>query len=236
MNWVLILVLLIVLYNILRGYRKGFLRIMYSLVSWIVMLIFVIWSKPYINDFLLEHTRLYEKVEIHCEEFVRENAEKRAEEGLTEQNYEMLEELEGLGIRLPAALVDSLIEKTVGTADELLESTGAYTQIAGAMAGLAVEGIACLIALIGAGIVVSIISQILGIVSQIPILKGANRFAGLFAGGLYGLVLVWIAFSIVALCSASEFGSVMVSYIYESSLLKFLYENNLVLTVILHYL
>ena len=32
MNWVLLLVLLILGYNIIRGYRKGFLRIVYSLV------------------------------------------------------------------------------------------------------------------------------------------------------------------------------------------------------------
>lgn len=38
MNWVLLLVLLILGYNIIRGYRKGFLRIVYSLVSWVIVL------------------------------------------------------------------------------------------------------------------------------------------------------------------------------------------------------
>lgn len=41
MNWVLLLVLLILGYNIIRGYRKGFLRIVYSLVSWVIVLTFV---------------------------------------------------------------------------------------------------------------------------------------------------------------------------------------------------
>lgn len=232
MNWVLILVLLILLYNIMRGYRKGFLRIVYAMVSWIVVLLFVMWSKPYINSFLLEHTALYEKIEAHCEEKVRENAEKKAEEGMSNQNSELAR----LGINLPDAAINNIIEKASGATTDFLESSGVYTELAKALANFVVEGIAFFIALIGAGIVVHIISGILGIVSQIPILKGVNRFCGIFAGGIYGLLLVWLAFYIIALCSTSEIGSVMISYIYESDFLKFLYENNIVLTIILYYL
>lgn len=205
---------------------------MYSLVSWFVVLVFVIWSKPYINSFLLENTTLYEKIEVHCEEKIRENAEGKTGEVLTDKSSELAE----LGIKLPDAMLGNLIEKTAGTADELLQFSGMYTQMAKAMAGFVVEGISFLIALIAAWIVVHMISQMLGIVSKIPILSGANRFFGLFAGGVYGLVLVWIAFYIIALCSTSEFGRAIISYIYESDLLKFLYENNIVLTVMLHYI
>ena len=53
MNWVLLLVLLILGYNIIRGYRKGFLRIVYSLVSWVIVLTFVTVATPYINTCLL---------------------------------------------------------------------------------------------------------------------------------------------------------------------------------------
>ena len=62
MNWVLLLVLLILGYNIIRGYRKGFLRIVYSLVSWVIVLTFVTVATPYINTYLMEHTTLYEKI------------------------------------------------------------------------------------------------------------------------------------------------------------------------------
>ena len=53
MNWVLLLVLLILGYNIIRGYRKGFLRIVYSLVSWVIVLTFVTVATPYINTYLM---------------------------------------------------------------------------------------------------------------------------------------------------------------------------------------
>lgn len=232
MNWVLILVLLILLYHIIHGYHKGFLRIVYSLAAWIVVLAFVIWSKPYINNFFMEHTTLNEKMEGHFEEKIRENAEGKTEEEMISQG----DALTALGIHLPDAAMERLVEMTTKAADELLESSGVYAQMAKGMANFIVEGISFIIALIGAWFVVHIISQILGIVSKIPVLKGVNRFFGLFAGGFYGLILVWVAFYIVAICSTSEMGTVIISYIHESEFLEFLYENNLVLTIILHYL
>ena len=102
------------------------------------------------------------------------------------------------------------------------------------MTGFVIQGVAFFISMIVVWIVVHLISQLLGIVSRIPILKGINRFLGLFAGGIYGLILVWIAFYIVALTSTSGSGRVLVSYIYDSAFLKMLYENNPVLAFLLN--
>ena len=80
-------------------------------------------------------------------------------------------------------------------------------------------------------ILVHVISALLGIVSHIPILKGVNRFTGMLAGLMEGLLIVWIAFYIVALCSTGETGRVIVSYINQSAFLKELYENNILLSL-----
>ena len=229
MNWVLVFVLVTLAYNIWRGYHKGLLRIVYSLVAWLIVLIFVTWATPYINVFLMENTSIYGKIEARCEEKVRESAEQKAEEGLGGQNAALAE----LGVNLPDAAWDNIVEKTAGAAGELLESSGVYSQMARALADFVMEGISFFAALVGAWIIVHLISQVLGIVSKIPILKGVNRFFGVFAGGVYGLMLVWVAFYIVALGSTSELGRTIIAYIYESGFLKFLYENNLVLTMIL---
>lgn len=229
MNWVLISVLGILLLNIFEGYRKGFLRIVFSLVSWVVVLIFVTWTTPYIGNYLTNNTKLYERIENHFEEKVRDNAQQQTQETIGETDA-----LADLGINLPDNVINNLIGKTTNAADEWLEESGTYTQMAGAMTKFVIEGISFFIALIGAALAVHIIASMLGIVSKIPILKGVNRFLGLFAGAVYGFVIVWIVFYIIALCSSSELGMLLVSYIRENGFLKFLYENNLVLTIILY--
>lgn len=232
MNWILILVLLIMVFSIIRGYRKGFLHIVYSLIAWLIALLFVAWTMPYINEYLVDHTMVYEKIEASFEEAIGQKAKEQTLAGVDEKG----DELTSLGIKLPDAVIENILNKTAEAADEFMESSGVYTALAKSLAELVVKGIAFFTALFAAWILVHIISQLLGLVSRIPIIKGANRSLGLLAGGVYGLILVWLVFCIVTIGSASEFGSVVVSYIYENRFLTYLYENNLVLTLILLFL
>ena len=56
MNILEIIVLIIIAICVYRGYRIGFLRVIYSLVSWILVLAFVTWATPYLTDYLEKHT------------------------------------------------------------------------------------------------------------------------------------------------------------------------------------
>lgn len=230
MNWVLIIVLLTLLISVIEGYRKGFLRIVYSLISWVIVLIFVSWFTPYINQFLVNHTSVYEIIEKSCGESIRQAADERME-GEAEGTKGDLSEL---GISIPDSVMEEILAKTTGAADTFLEESGLYTEIAKGIAEFVVQGIAFVMALVFAWLVVHILSRILGIVSHIPILKGVNQCMGIFAGTLKGLLMIWIVFYLIALCSTGEMGRALVFYIYESKFLTYLYENNLVLTIILN--
>lgn len=241
MNWVLVAVLIILAVSAIVGYCKGMLRIVYSMVAWMIVLAFVVWSIPHINLYLRENTLIYEKIEAHCEEMVRRSANDELEQAGQEKGDELAEQLnenemlESLGIGVPAPVLEGILEKTTDAAGVLMEQSGIYTAIAAGLADFILKGISFFVALIAAWILVHIISQLLGIVSRIPVIKGANRSLGLLVGMVYGLLLVWLAFYVVALGSAGETGQMIVSYIYESSFLTFLYENNFVLTLILKY-
>lgn len=63
MNWLLVVVLAVLALCIMNGYHKGFLRMVYSLVSWIVVLVFVTWATPYINSYIKENTGIYQEIE-----------------------------------------------------------------------------------------------------------------------------------------------------------------------------
>lgn len=252
MNWLVIVVLMVIVVGALHGYRRGLLRMVYSVIAWIIALMLVAWMTPYINSYLIGRTGIYERIARHCEEAIQQSAEEKLltqeiygepqgiwtdEEselpGISEQAQEELAKLE---IKLPENVLESIASQSMAAAGGFLEASGIYSELAAGMARFIVQGISFLIALVVAGIVVQVISGLLGIVSHIPVINGVNRIAGVFVGGLYGIVVVWIAFYIIALCSASETGSMLVSYIYANPFLKLLYENNLVVSVMLHYL
>lgn len=225
MNWVLILVLLVLACCAIYGYTKGFLRIVFSLVAWVIVLVFVSWATPHVSQWIQENTTIYEKIEAACEESVRRAAQGKMEEGAAEQYG-------GAGeLGLPESVMAQIVSGASGAADTVLAETGVYAGIAQSLAGFIVQGIAFVTVLILSWILVHVISALLGIVSHIPILKGVNRFTGMLAGLMEGLLIVWIAFYIVALCSTGETGRVIVSYINQSAFLKELYENNILLSL-----
>ena len=56
MNWLLILVVLLVAGNIVWGFAKGGLRVIYSMIAWIVIIGFVTFATPYVAQWLTENT------------------------------------------------------------------------------------------------------------------------------------------------------------------------------------
>lgn len=47
MNWLLIIIVLLLALCVVNGYRKGFLRMMYSMVSWVIMFALVTYDAVY---------------------------------------------------------------------------------------------------------------------------------------------------------------------------------------------
>lgn len=223
MNWLLIVVLVIIILSTYHGYRKGFLRMVYSLVAWIFICVFVSWTIPYIADYLTKQTEIPERIQAECVERLKSTAGEKIEEEGEGAGNTIAEEL---GINLPDSILEKLQEQTAGVAGELLEQSGIYDGIAETLTQFIVKGIAFFIALIIAGILSWGIQRLLGFVSDIPVIHGVNQGLGTMVGALYGLIFIWIGMYLIALCCTSEVGKLLYSYIQENRLLAALYENN----------
>ena len=156
--------------------------------------------------------------------------------GGVEQNNGQPADLTKLGVKLPDSVMNNISEKTADLAGEALDASGIYAQVSAGMADFILNGISFFIAFAVGMIVLHFFSGILGIVSRIPIIRGSNKYLGTVAGAIYGFVVVWIAFYVIALCSTSEVGGALISYIYESPFLTYIYENNLIVTLIMMFL
>lgn len=224
MNGLEIIALGIIILCSFAGYRTGFLRVIYSLFAWILVFTFVTWATPYLTDYLEENTTLYASVQEKCLNYM----EKMAEEKLQEQ----AESATG-GIWLPESLMEEITGSVVTTTDDILKSTGVYEEIASAIAHFIIEGIAFFITLIIAGIITHWISNILNLVSRIPILHRTNKVLGAGAGVIKGIVIIWLMLFIITLCGASESGRQLLTYVEESRILSYLYENNVLMQILM---
>ena len=215
MNWLLVVVLVILAGHTIKGYRRGLLRVLFSVASLLITVLFVAWATPYVSNFLKENTKIYQKVETKCEQKVR----KDTKEQIVQKEEKSTGLLEEYGIRLPKSIEEKLFGNVEKGADSVLETSGVY-------------GIAFFVSLIVCAIILHLIGGVLDIASELPVIKGINQVLGLGAGLLYGLLLVWLFFYFVAVMQAFPFGQSLLAMIQQSEFLTALYEDNMVAYVV----
>ena len=255
MNWLLIAVILVMAWKMVGGYRKGFLRVAYSLVEWILVFVFVTWASPYVADFLTNHTGIPAYIEAQCIERMKDSVKTQSAEQNSEKtpdaagdkSTKLGESLKGLGIVLPDNLteklfvasqdtIDEAMSSTGEAADRILEEKGVYQAVAEKISGLAISGLSYILTLILSLIIFRAIGSGLHLVNKVPLVGGVNQVFGFLAGSIEGLICVWIFFAVTAACAGTGWGKFVITYIEENPMLIWLYQNNLLVSILLSFL
>lgn len=241
MNWLLIIVILVLAGNIVWGFSRGFLRVIYSMLAWIAILVFVTWATPYVANVLTEKTNIDNRIESNLDEKLHElvigdtNGQKEDREPDAQNPGQGKKNYRDLQMKLPDAVTNKLFD-TNKIADQILEGSGAYDVVAGRATDLAMRVISFVLVLLIAVISFHLLSVVLKVVEKLPLIGGINRLLGLFAGLVKGILIIWLAFAIIAMAGTTDIGIALISYIYESPLLIWVYENNFVLTLLMTFL
>lgn len=214
MNWLFIIVAIVFLIFMIRGWAKGFLRLLFSLVSVLVIIGLMSWLAPKVATGLQEHTPIYQMVQDRCEEKIQEKFETEA------SSFE--ECIEEESIALPHKVIGYLVEN----GETALENAGVYQNIAARMAQMLLSGVSFLIGFLIAIIIVKTIGKMLGIIDHIPILNGMNRLLGLLGGLAEGYIIISLFFAGLVLFSTTKIGLTLTQHIDQSVLLSKLYYNN----------
>lgn len=241
MNWLLIIVILVLAGNIVWGFSRGFLRVIYSMLAWIAILVFVTWATPYVANILTEKTNIDNRIESNLDEKLHElvigdtNGQKEEREPDAQNPGQGKKNYRDLQMKLPDAVTNKLFD-TNKIADQILEGSGAYDVVAGRATDLVMRVISFVLVLLIAVISFHLLSVVLKVVEKLPLIGGINRLLGLFAGLVKGILIIWLAFAIIAMAGTTDIGIALISYIYESPLLIWVYENNFVLTLLMTFL
>ena len=189
----------------------------------------VSWLSPYVANYLTEHTRLDTYIEEGCNQKLHEWADAQKQEDKKEVKER------GNDTGMPEIILEKLTGESK-IADQLLEDTGVYEVITQKMVQMTIQGVAYIIVFVLILIATRFIFIAFKIVDKLPLIGGINRAIGAVAGFVKGMVIVWIVFACVAMTVTTSFGQEIVQAIYASPLLIWLYENNLILTLLMNIL
>ncbi len=222
-NWLLVAVLAVLIFFTYSGYRRGFVKLLISLLS-MVLTFYLIWVvTPYISDYLINETRLYETVKEKLDTTFEEENAKR-DNTIYENQVETINSYE-----------------VPGTVKNVLESNNTKDVYNSLAVGIFEDYVSCFLAKIIIKIISFVAAYILvmlllkmtflsmEIIAKIPVIRGINRIAGMFFGFGEGMFIVWMGYLVGAIFFTEKFNSMVES----SRILSYLYEKNIILQLLL---
>ena len=219
MNYVLIIFLLILLYCLINGARKGVIRIVFGLIAWAFVLWFINFSIPYISDAIYSNTTISQDIKDNIDEHLHETYSDSESED------------EGSGNDAILALIPSSLQEM---AQEQMQSSidAAISVIAEELTTTAIQGIATLIGVIIAILIVFLVGKLVNLIGLIPGLKEVNRFFGAFAGLLEAALIIWFILYIADCFPTSAFGEFILNGVNGDEMLTYIYDHNLIKTIV----
>lgn len=217
LTWLGIVVLAILAVVACRGYKRGFIREVVSFF-FVFLAIAVSWAiNPYVNEFFMENTPVYEMVRESCERFVSSGEKDEGENTGSQTGF--IEDLE-----LPELLQKGLEANNTEEVYAYLsvESFGEY--VSEALARMIINGLSFAVSYMMASVILRLGTWILNVLAGLPVLNGANKLAGGMVGLVKGVLFIWIAFLVLTVLCSTETGRQGLSLIEKDPFLNVVYE------------
>ena len=221
MNILLIAVLIVFGACAIVGFKKGFLKTAFSLVSWILVLVLCEFATPIVTDLVVEYTDVEVVVQTTVEDKLASALEEAAKnEGLSD-----------LEASLPAEVKAMLLGEHESLADVLLES--AVLDVSPLVNGI-MGILGFVITVIVLRIIMVIIEGLLGIVTKLPLIGPMDKMLGLLCGVAKGIIWCWVILAVISVLALTGVNTEFATLISQSELLTWLQNNNLLLNLIVN--
>lgn len=230
MNWLFITAVVLIGGGAFLGWRAGFVKTVFSLVSTIAVILLTLLCSPIVTNFLKSNDSITQAVESRLEAWVdlsglADTMENKQDPAAFIDHLELPESIK-------RTLKDSLNENLHKKETEYTHHFGDWLNVLEAyicerLTEVILNAIGFFITFIVASVGLAVLCFVLNIISRLPVLHQINTFAGVAFGALEGLMLLWIVFIVVTMLGSTQFGQDSMKLISENALLSFLYDSNL---------
>jgi len=215
-NYLLIVILALLVWSVFDGYRKGFMKTVFALISWIVVLVVCNVATPMVADFLMEETSVAESISGALEEKINEII---AESGISELEENIPEELR------------AALSGEDGGFEEILNANGEVVINSTSIVYTIVWVIAVVLVIVVTRIMMVVIDVALGIAAKLPLIGPLDKCLGFVCGAVKGFLICWIVLAIVSMGTISNINIDFNACIEESRFLTWMQQYNFILKI-----
>lgn len=248
MNGITIAVLVIFALCGFMGWRKGILRIVLSLVTLVFTILATVVLTPVLSTWIKTNTGLYDQLEqtvytgitksSSYNEAVDQTVADSSDVEYIAQNGEIstyvsevvnvLNLPDSMAEKINQAATPDMIKSAVDSGSTTVK-TVVTSLVAQRIADIVFYSIIYVIVFMVVFVIVRIVVAATGVIGRLPIIHEANKIGGLAFGLAEGLVIVWLMFLCITMCSNTEWGAQALVDIRNNPMLDFIYNQNLIL-------
>ena len=255
MNILTGIVIVIFLLFMIRGYRRGLIKSLASVISLVASLALVSFVTPYVSQFLQEQTPVYTYVMERCQEsftVTLDEADEKTAESETEEgdvslkkgnNNDTVGNVAGTissqlqknaieELPLPSVLKNLLIRNNTEKIYKDLAVNSFNDYVPKFMANLIMNIISFVVTWLIVASFIWLAVMTLDVIANLPIIHGINQMLGLVLGAGQALVIVWIAFLAITVFASTVIGKQLMEMIEKNVLLNQLYNGNVFLKLL----
>lgn len=223
MNWLLVVVLIILVGNAIIGMRVGFIKTVFSLISLILALVLTLWISPMVKNYMNGNEKFYNGIATKVEKLLPFGEEEIVEE-------EQSEAIEGLSV--PKSIKEGLLKNNTAESYKDMAINSFKQYVSRYLTGVIINSLSFIVTFIAILIILWVIFMALDLISKLPLLNQVNKTAGLLAGLVHGLIMVWLFFILLNVFGSTVFGQSVLKLVGENEVLSIIYNNNILLKFI----
>ncbi len=223
MNWLLIVVAVILIGYSFNGRRRGFIRTVFALFSTIIALMLTVWISPVISKQFQDNHKIMG--------FVTEKVEKVI--SFENTGNKVSEQIEFINkLPMPKSIRHTLVENNTKDVYKAMAVDNFKEYISNSISRIIINAASFLVIMLIILIGLALLCETLNIISKLSIINGLNKTAGLLAGLLQGIIVVWLGCIFLTVLGGTKIGQNLFEMINESTFLTIIYDNNLLLNFI----
>lgn len=208
---------------VLIGLKRGLVKMAFSLVSVVVILVLVNILTPSVEQ-LLKNTPIYKEINNNIEEYVSTHVanatEDKTQSGINAQT-KIIEELP-----LPKGVKTALNENNNQDGYKSLQVDSFSAYIATMLSEFILGAVTFLGLFVILSLLMKILMEVLNVVTKLPVINTFNAGGGAVLGLIEALVVLWILCMIITAFSATEWGQQVCKAIADNELLSIIYDSN----------
>ncbi len=214
-----IIVAAVLVFFVIRGWVKGLLRMLFGMISLLLIAVVSVLLMNPIGKLLNEKTFVGPKVKEKVESFVDEKIQSNF---VADKKDEFIESLP-----LPEFIKSRIKDGEALDDYSGMDENSFKSYIGERLANIIIKAITFIILFIILFIITRILFRISRKVNKVPVIGLVNRFTGAVLGLAQALIIIWCACFIVMALAGTEFGVSCMDTINGSKFLSLLYNNNL---------